>query len=224
MSKRKTAKFNTDGIGDLAQDKPVVYRLLNSKGENVYTGSSKKGQVAERIKDHLPGGADPIPGVKKVRIEQHSSIARFERVGGEATDLSRVMARARVIIATSGIPGLILVESVRTGQIVLALSNPNPEITPDAALQAGAVFAVDGRAVNNALGFPGIFRGALDARARCINDPMKIAAAKTIAAYAEPEELVPPLLHPDLHQAVAESVVDAARTSGASPPGEDLPS
>ena len=76
MGKRKTAKFNTDGVGDLAQDKPVVYKLLNSKGENVYTGSSKKGQVAERIKDHLPGGADPIPGVKKVRIEQHSSIAQ----------------------------------------------------------------------------------------------------------------------------------------------------
>ncbi len=149
------------------------------------------------------------------------AMRRFERVGGEATDLAGVMARARVVIATSGIPGLIPVESVRPGQMVLALSNPSPEITPDAALQAGAVFAVDGRAVNNALGFPGIFRGALDARARCINDPMKIAAAKTIADYAEPGELVPALLHPDLHPAVAEAVANAARTSGAAPPGED---
>jgi len=74
MSKRKSANFDSDGIRDLAQDKPVVYKLLNSKGENVYTGSSKKGQVAERISDHLPRGSDPIPGVKKVRIEQHSSI------------------------------------------------------------------------------------------------------------------------------------------------------
>ena len=75
MAKRKSARFNSDGVDDLAQDKPVVYKLVNSKGENVYTGSSKKGQVGDRIKDHLPGGSDPIPGVKKVRIEQHSSIA-----------------------------------------------------------------------------------------------------------------------------------------------------
>lgn len=74
MAKKKTAKFGSDGIDELAQDKPVVYKLLNSKGENVYTGSSKKGQVGERIKDHLPGGSDPIPGVKKVKIEQYSSI------------------------------------------------------------------------------------------------------------------------------------------------------
>ncbi len=65
--------------------------------------------------------------------------------------------------------------------------------------------------VNNVLVFPGIFRGALDARTRDITDAMKIAAARTISQFAEPGELVPGLLHPDVHHAVAEAVQDAAR-------------
>ena len=69
--------------------------------------------------------------------------------------------------------------------------------------------------MNNALGFPGIFRGALSARARRVNDVMKLAAAETIAQHAEPGELVPSLLHPDAHHAVAEAVEQAARASGA---------
>jgi len=56
MTKKKTAKFNPGDIGKLAKDKPVVYKLFDVKDENVYTGSSKKGQVESRIKDHLPGG------------------------------------------------------------------------------------------------------------------------------------------------------------------------
>jgi hypothetical protein len=75
VARKKSARFNSEGIDGLAQDKPVVYKLLNSRGENVYTGSSKKGKVPDRIKDHLPGGSHPIPGVKKVQIEQHNSIA-----------------------------------------------------------------------------------------------------------------------------------------------------
>jgi len=89
MSKRKSAKFDSDGIDDLAQDKPVVYKLLNSKGENVYTGSSKKGQVGDRIKDHLPGGSDPIPGVKKVQIEPHSRIAEAQESEGRIISRSK---------------------------------------------------------------------------------------------------------------------------------------
>jgi malate dehydrogenase (oxaloacetate-decarboxylating) len=72
--------------------------------------------------------------------------------------------------------------------------------------------------VNNALGFPGLFRGALTARARRIDDAMKIAAAKTIAQFAEAGELVPSILHPDVHHAVAEAVEEAARASGATLP------
>ena len=136
---------------------------------------------------------------------------RFEALGGHADELRGVMARAQVVISTTGRPGLIEPELVREGQIVFALSNPVPEIEPGRALEAGAAFAVDGRSVNNALGFPGIFRGALDARTRRITDAMKIAAAKTIAQFAEPGELVPTLLHPDVHFAVAEAVQEAAQ-------------
>jgi hypothetical protein len=89
MGKKKSADFNSDAIGKLAQDKPVVYKLLDGKGNNVYTGSSKKGQVLDRISDHLPGGSDPIPGVKKVQIEQHSSIADARR------SEERIIARSK---------------------------------------------------------------------------------------------------------------------------------
>ena len=125
------------------------------------------------------------------------------------------------MIATTGVPGLIPADKVRRGQIILALSNPDPEIQPSAALAAGAAFAADGRSVNNALGFPGLFRGALAARARRIDNAMKIAAAEVIASFAEPGELVPQLLDPDVHLAVAEAVELAARKSGAAPAQED---
>ncbi len=88
---KKTADFEPDAIDNLAQDKPVVYKLLNRKGENLYTGSAKRGQVADRIKDHLPGGSHPIPGAAKVEIEQHSSIREAE--GSESRIISRAKPR-----------------------------------------------------------------------------------------------------------------------------------
>jgi malate dehydrogenase (oxaloacetate-decarboxylating) len=142
---------------------------------------------------------------------KREALRRFESIGGRASDLDGVMADAQVVIATTGVPGLISPDLVREGQIVLALSNPDPEIRPTAALEAGAVFAADGRSVNNALGFPGIFRGALRARTRRITSAMKIAAAETIASYAEPGSLVPGILHEEVHVAVAEAVEAAAR-------------
>jgi malate dehydrogenase (oxaloacetate-decarboxylating) len=142
---------------------------------------------------------------------KREALRRCEGIGGRASDLEGVMADSQVVIATTGVPGLISPDLVREGQIVLALSNPDPEIRPTAALEAGAVFAADGRSVNNALGFPGIFRGALRARTRRITSAMKIAAAETIASYAEPGSLVPGILHEEVHGAVAEAVEAAAR-------------
>jgi malate dehydrogenase (oxaloacetate-decarboxylating) len=145
---------------------------------------------------------------------RQEALRRFEDLGGRPANLERTLEEADVVIATTGCPGLIPAEKIRPGQIILALSNPDPEISPQIALQSGAAFAADGRSVNNALGFPGIFRGALAARARRINDAMKIVAAEVIARYAEPGELVPQLLDPDVHMAVAEAVEQAARESG----------
>ena len=149
------------------------------------------------------------------------ALRRLEALRGKTGDLARVMAEGQVVVATTGRPGLITPNLVKPGQIVLALSNPIPEIEPQLARDAGAAFAADGRSVNNALGFPGIFRGALEARARRIDDAMKIAAAKVIAQFAEAGELVPSILHPDVHHAVAEAVEEAALAPGATrAPGE----
>ncbi|MFQ5699750.1 MAG: NAD-dependent malic enzyme [Myxococcota bacterium] len=142
---------------------------------------------------------------------KRSALRRFETIGGEPADLRRVMAEARVVIATTGVAGLISPEWVREGQILLALSNPEPEIQPGLALQAGAAFAVDGRSVNNALGFPGLFLGALRARVHRFSAAMLLGAARTIARFAEPGALVPALLHPEVHGAVADAVEKAAR-------------
>lgn len=89
MSKKKTANLKPESIDDLAQDKPVVYKILDGKGENIYAGSAKKGRVADRIKDHLPGGSDPIPGGKKVKIEQHDSISDAQE------SESRIISRSK---------------------------------------------------------------------------------------------------------------------------------
>jgi malate dehydrogenase (oxaloacetate-decarboxylating) len=112
------------------------------------------------------------------------------------------------------VPGLIKPAMVRPGQVILSLSNPNPEISPEAAREAGAAFAADGKSVNNALGFPGIFRGALNARARRITNPMLIAAARAIAGCAEATEIVPSILHPEVHHRVAQAVELAAVQAG----------
>ena len=74
MAKKKTADFKPEAIDSLSQDKPVVYKIINQKGENIYTGSAKRGRVTDRIKEHLLGDSDPIPGGVKVKIEQHNSI------------------------------------------------------------------------------------------------------------------------------------------------------
>jgi len=89
MGKKKTSEFIPEAIDNLSRNKPVVYKLFNSKGKNIYTGSSKKGEVADRIKDHLPRGSHPIPGVKKVRIEQHSSIDEAKKSEGRIISRSK---------------------------------------------------------------------------------------------------------------------------------------
>ena len=102
--------------------------------------------------------------------------------------------------------------------MILALTNPDPEITPAAALAAGAAFAADGSMVNNVLGFPGIFRGALASGAEAISTGMKLAAARAIAGLTEESELVPDALDPAVHRAVAEAVAEAARAEGLARP------
>ena len=151
-------------------------------------------------------------GAKRV-IASDPNAASHERArekGIEVVDMETVMAEADVVVATTGQPGLITPEMVRPGQVILALTNPDPEIDPDVALEAGAAFAADGRSVNNVLGYPGIFRGALDAGATAITTRMKLAAAWAIAGLTVESELVPDVLDRAVHDHVAEAVRLAA--------------
>jgi malate dehydrogenase (oxaloacetate-decarboxylating) len=142
------------------------------------------------------------------------ALERFERDGGRKSNLQEIMATCDIVIATTGAPDLIKPEMVRKGQIILALSNPNPEIDPDLALERGAAFAADGKSVNNVLGFPGIFRGAVDAHAPRITHEMLVAAAETIASMTPPGELVPNPLDKKVHHAVARAVAETAIKQG----------
>jgi malate dehydrogenase (oxaloacetate-decarboxylating) len=142
------------------------------------------------------------------------ALERLRREGGTPSDLQNIMASADVVIATTGAPGLIKKEMVRKGQIILALSNPVPEIEPETAMAAGAAFAADGKSVNNVLGFPGIFRGAVDANVPRITRGMLIAAAETIAEFAPPGDIVPNPLDKELHKKVARAVARIAVEQG----------
>jgi malate dehydrogenase (oxaloacetate-decarboxylating) len=157
-------------------------------------------------------------GVKRVLASDpnEDSHERARAKGIEIADLEAVMREAQVVVATTGVPGLITAEMVRPGQVILALSNPTPEIEPEEALRAGAAFAADGTSVNNVLGYPGIFRGALEAHARGITVEMKLAAAWAIAGLTVESELVPDVLDPNVHECVATAVREAALKSAVS--------
>ncbi len=140
---------------------------------------------------------------------REEALKRLAASGGKTGSLDDVLAQSDVVVATTGRPGLIQPQSVRQGQIILALSNPDPEIAPEVALGAGARFAADGKTINNALAFPGLFRGALRANAKCFTDAMKIAAAYAIAGQTKADLLVPSILDRDVHRAVADAVANA---------------
>ena len=142
------------------------------------------------------------------------ALGRFEKSGGIKSDLKEIMAKCDIVVATTGTPNLIKPEMVRKGQIILALSNPNAEIDPEVAMERGAVFAADGKSVNNVLGFPGILRGAVDSYAPYITHEMYLAAAKVIAEMTPPGELVPNPLDKKVHHAVARAVAEMAIKQG----------
>ena len=136
------------------------------------------------------------------------------------------LKQADVLIGVSG-PGLIAAKSVRlmaARPMVFALANPIPEIMPEAAAAAKAWIIATGRSdypnqINNVLAFPGIFRGALNVRARRINEAMKLAAAHAIAGCIKPNELspeyiVPSVFNRDVVQRVAAAVTKAAIKTG----------
>jgi malate dehydrogenase (oxaloacetate-decarboxylating) len=146
------------------------------------------------------------------------ALDRLRALGGEPVSLPDLMAQSDVVVATTGVRGLIKPEWVRPGQVVFALSNPDAEIEPMTALERGAAFAADGKGINNVAAFPGLFRGALEAGARRFTDGMLVAAAHALARQAGPDELLPNPLHVETHQAVTAAV----RAAGAEPVSTSL--
>ncbi len=142
------------------------------------------------------------------------AMKRFVDFGGKKSSLKEIMAECDIVIATTGIEGLIKPEMVRKGQIIFALSNPNAEIDPEVALAHGAAFAADGKSVNNVLGFPGIFRGAMDANAPHITHEMLIAAMEVLVRMTPDGELMPNPLDKKVHQEVARAVAETAMKQG----------
>jgi malate dehydrogenase (oxaloacetate-decarboxylating) len=171
-------------------------------------GLGAAGQAIGQMLMRLTG--NPVYGADL----SESALERFAGLGGRKSDLNEIMAECDIVIATTGAAGLIKPEMVRKGQIILALSNPNAEIEPALALERGAAFAADGKSVNNVLGFPGIFRGAVDANAPRITHEMLVAAAETIAAMTPPGDLVPNPLDKRVHHAVARAVAEKAYEQG----------
>ncbi len=84
MVGNKSVDFDEKSIEGLAKNKPVVYNIEDKNGKTLYTGVAKRGRVEDRIKEHLPGGSDPIRGGSKVKIQQKASIIDAEKAEARA--------------------------------------------------------------------------------------------------------------------------------------------
>ncbi len=161
------------------------------------------------------------PGLNDEKIELSKITNRRKEKG----TLADAMKGKDVFIGVSkgGIVTEEMVKVMNKKPIVMAMANPVPEIMPDLAKKAGAAVVCTGRSdfpnqINNVLGFPGIFRGALDARAKVINTDMKIAAAKALAAHVKKptgDRVIPSPLDKKVAKEVAKAVRKAAMCSGA---------
>jgi malate dehydrogenase (oxaloacetate-decarboxylating) len=148
------------------------------------------------------------------------AIGRLTQLHGQHESLEGIMARADVVICTTGAKDLIAPGQIRPGQIIFALSNPDPEIDPVVALAAGAAIAADGKSINNVLCFPGLFDAALRARARAFTDAMLVAAANALAAAAPAGQLLPDPLEPSIHERVSQAVQAAVVRAAQAPRAE----
>ena len=189
----------------------AIIRLLMAMGLKNVIMTDRQGAIYE--------GREGLNPIKE-------EMARITNCAHEAGRLADVIKGADVFIGVSA-PGTLtqdMVRSMAKDPIVFACANPTPEIFPDEAKAAGAAVVSTGRSdfpnqVNNVLCFPGIFRGALDVRASDINDEMKIASAKALAALISDEELsadyiLPKAFDPRVKDAVAAAAAKAAVDSG----------
>lgn len=191
----------------------AIVRLLLDLGVNHILCCDREGILSETIaQDNWVKG----------------EIAKLTNKSHQVGLLEDAMKKADVFIGVSAKDTVTqdMVRSMSEKSIVFAMANPDPEILPDLAKDAGAYIVGTGRSdfnnqINNVLAFPGIFRGALDARAGDINEAMKKAAVYAIADLIQEEELspeyiIPSALNEEVAQKVAKAVYNAALESGVS--------
>ena len=206
--KLEDVKIVLNGAGAAAI---AITKLLLSAGARDVTLCDRKGTI-------YAGRAEGMNPVKE-------EIAQVTNPAKRAGSLADVLAGADVFIGVSA-PGAVTTDMVKTmakDAVIFACANPTPEIFPDDAKAGGAAVVATGRSdypnqINNVLAFPGIFRGALDARASDINDAMKIAAAHALADLVgddlSADYIIPAAFDPRVKDAVASAVKQAAYDSG----------
>ena len=205
--KLEDVKIVVNGAGAAAIS---ISKLLLSAGAKNITLCDRKGAIY--------AGRDGLNWIKE-------EMAQVTNPAKQSGSLADVLAGADVFIGVSA-PNSVTTEMVKTmnrDAIVFACANPTPEIFPDDAKAGGAAVVSTGRSdypnqINNVLAFPGIFRGALDARASDINDEMKIAAAHALADLVgddlSADYIIPAAFDPRVANAVAAAVKQAAYDSG----------
>ena len=197
----------------------AVTKMLLAAGASDVVGCDREGVVYQGR-----------PGLTPVK----AAFAALTNPRGIQGTADSALAGADVFIGLSQ-PGAVSVEGIRSmadGAIVFAMANPVPEVLPEDIVELAAVIGT-GRSdypnqINNVLAFPGIFRGALDVRARQITEEMKLAAAEAIASVVKPDELeseyvIPSVFNRDVAPAVAEAVARAAEASGVARRGPGAP-
>ncbi len=203
--------FNGSGASAIA-----CAKLIISAGETGHTGKAgdiilcdSKGIVHKDRTDLNPYKAEL------------AEVTNREGVHGGLADAIRG-ADVFIGLSMAGLVDQDMVRSMKPHPIILAMANPTPEIMPHLAHEAGAAVVGTGRSdfpnqINNVLAFPGIFRGALDAKAKVINDEMKIAAAQALAKEVlepSPERILPQPLDKGVASNIGLAVAEAARKSG----------
>ena len=210
-------------VGKKWEDVSIVFSGAGAAGEAIaklmITMGAKDIVMCDRkgiIYKGRPEGMNPAK----------EEIAGFTNKLGKKGSLTDALKGADIFVGVSS-PGLLseeMVSSMNKGAIVMPMANPMPEIMPELAIKAGAAVVGTGRSdypnqINNVLAFPGIFRGALDCRAKDINEEMKVAAAKAIASLVSDEELkadyiIPAPFDKRVGATVAKAVKDAAIKTG----------
>ncbi len=201
-------KVVVNGAGSAAI---AITKLLISAGLKQVILCDRKGAIYEGRQENM----NPVK-------EEMAKITNRDKISGSLSD---VIKGADVFIGVSA-PNSLTTEMVRTmnrDTVIFACANPTPEIFPEDAKAGGAAVVATGRSdypnqINNVLAFPGIFRGALDARASDINDEMKIAAAHALADIIgedelSPDYIIPAAFDPRVKDAVAKAVKKAAYDS-----------